>query len=347
MANANLNAAARNKNDEFYTQYDDIEKEMNCYDPNIFRDKTILLPCDDPEWSNFTRYFAAKFKEFGIKKLISTSYAINKKKYIYQGMYSLFVNAEEIDKDKEITCGKIFTLERGAENVDIDNLQWKYLEGDGDFRSQEVKVLRDEADIIITNPPFSLFREFLSWILDGEKKFLIISNKNCLTYKEVFPLIMQNKIWAGCRDWAGGMWMESADPETVDKIIDGQNFKNVPAIWLTNLDHKKRHEPLKLMTEKRNIRHSKHKEIKGVGYRKYDNYDALEVPYTDAIPDDYDGVMGVPITFLDKYCPEQFEILGDSRYHDGSEVADDINYIDGVLGYRRILIKRRRGGDND
>ena len=352
MANANLNAAARNKNDEFYTQYEDIEKEINCYDPNIFRNKTILLPCDDPEWSNFTRYFAAKFDDFGLKKLISTSYAINKKKFVYKGMFRLFDNAEEIDANKEIMCGKIFILDRANHTgkIDIDNLEWDYLQGDGDFRSDEVKKLREEADVIITNPPFSLFREFLKWINPDEKKFLIIGNINCLTYKEVFPLIMQNKIWIGPSIHSGDRKFYVPEDYPLEAATcgideDGKKFINVKGVrWFTNLDNKFRHEPLKLMTMKRNIRYSKHKEIKGVGYRKYDNYDALEVPYTDAIPEDYDGVMGVPITFLDKYCPEQFEILGDSRYHDGGEVADDINYIDGVLGYRRILI-RRRGGD--
>jgi len=348
--NQNLNLAAQGKNDEFYTQYDDIQRELNCYylyDKNFLRGKTILLPCDDPEYSNFTKFFTMNFKLYGLKKLISTSYAAEKKKFIYKPMRNLFDEDDtpQFDSSKDFSHGRIYSL-------DADDLakvdyplkalkNWRYLEGDGDYRSEEVKALRDEADVIITNPPFSMFRDFLKWI--GDKQFLIIANKNCVTYKEVFPLIMHDKIWTGGRRWTGGMWFFSANAECVDKVVDGQNLKNSPSIWLTNLEHGKRHEPLPLMTYEQ-CEHF-HPKIRGVGFQHYDNYDAIEVPATDAIPGDYEGVMGVPITFLDKYCPEQFEIIGDSRYHDGKTVADDINYINGKLLYRRILIRHRRRRD--
>ena len=315
MPNEKLHKAKATKNDEFYTQYADIQSEMNAYldfDPDVFRDKTVLLPCDDPEWSNFTKFFAQNFELFGLKKLISTSYAVESKQYKAGYQPSLFETQSPLfDSDKTRTNGKIFTLTRAeAERTDINSLKWDYLNGDGDFRSPEVTALRDEADIIITNPPFSLFREFLAWIIEGKKHFIIIGNKNCITFKEVFPLIKNNKIWSGRSDWSGGMWFESKNPNNVDKVINGINMKNVSSVFLTNIEHGKRHQPLSLMTIADNVKFSKHKEIKGVGYRKYDNYDALEVPFTDAIPSDYDGVMGVPISFLDKYNPDQFEIIG-------------------------------------
>ena len=209
--------------------------------------------------------------------------------------------------------GKIFVLDHdrsGDGVIDFHDIEWQYLEGDGDFRSREVTALRDEADIIVTNPPFSLFREFWAWLMDVDKQFIIIANKNCVTYKEVFPYIMQNKVWSGCKPWAGGMWFETKNPDDVDKIIDGIDMKNVPSIFITNIDHGRRHQPLSLMTMEENIMYSKHKEIRGKGYEHYENYDGIEVPYTDAIPSDFEGMMGVPISFLDKYCPEQYSILG-------------------------------------
>ena len=363
--NKNLNAAAKAKNDEFYTQYDDIQKEINCYDRDFFRDKTILLPCDDPEWSNFTRFFAANFEFFGLKKLISTSYAVNSKKIKFPVQPTLW-EASSPQFDAEITDsrGKIFTLERGADTgrIDIDNLQWNYLAGDGDFRSAEVKALRDEADIIVTNPPFSLFREFLAWIVDAGKSFLIIGNVNCLTYKEVFPLIKENKIWLGASIHSGDRKFYVPDDYPLEAATcgideEGKRFINVKGVrWFTNLEHKKRHELMKLMTLARNIKYSRHKEIKGVGYKKYDNYDALEVPFSNAIPSDYEGVMGVPITFLDQYCPEQFEILGHTFAGDTSPEVEALRtdpknrnrgMINGEIKYDRILIRWRRGAVNE
>ena len=196
MANSNLTSAKKAKNDEFYTQYSDIEKEINAYleyDPNVFLGKTVLLPCDDPDWSNFTKFFAQNFERFGIKKLISTSYAPDSKNYKNGYQPSVFEkNDPQFDQNKTVKNGKIFTLthdKSGDGKVDVKDLEWHYLEGDGDFKSKEIKSIRDEADIIITNPPFSLFREFLAWIVEADKKFLIIGHLNAIVYKEVFPLI--------------------------------------------------------------------------------------------------------------------------------------------------------------
>ena len=203
MANSNLTSAKKAKNDEFYTQYHDIEKEVGAYvehSPNVFRDKTILLPCDDPEWSNFTKYFAQNFGALGLKKLVSTSYAPDSKK-LSEYQASLFeTGSVQYDPAKTTVRGKIYTLtgdETGDGRIDVNDLKWDYMQGDGDFRSAEVRALRDEADIIITNPPFSLFRDFLEWIVEAGKQFLLIGNMNAITYKEVFPLIKANKLWLG------------------------------------------------------------------------------------------------------------------------------------------------------
>ncbi len=413
MANKNLSNAKNAKNDEFYTQLNDIQAEVNAYidyDPDVFRGKTLLLPCDDPEWSNFTRFFAQNFSRFGLKKLISTSYAAASKRIFnaesqsrrggegrasarpkwYQP--SLFEQeSPQYDEKKTAVRGKIFVIDHDVNangKIDFEDLEWNYLEGDGDFRSDEVRHLRDEADVIITNPPFSLFREFLAWIVGDEKstqrrkgpkdekKFLIIGNMNAITYKEVFPLIKNNKMWlgngfthgnayfgvaAGCRtEYASGVY---------DEVTNLVKFRNVT--WFTNMDHGRRHQPLRLMTMADNIKFSKHKNVRGKSYQKYDNYDAIEVPFTDAIPDDYDGVMGVPISFLDKYCPEQFEIMGmcenedlyglKTRVYTRDECqqaylakfskkgtydlnASGVLSIDGVQEkvYQRILIRHRR-----
>lgn len=320
MANESLSAAKAAKNDEFYTQYYDIEREINAYlefDPDVFRGKTVLLPCDDPEWSNFTLYFAQHFQTLGLKKLISTSYAPESKKYKTPYQPSLFEqDAPQFDPNKTSVRGKIFVLDHdidGDGRIDFHDLEWRYLDGDGDFRSDEVTRLRDEADIVVTNPPFSLFREFLAWIVEADKKFVIIGNMNALTYREVFPLIKDNKIWLGNGFHNGNAYFRPVgEREYASGVKDDSTglvkFRN--CCWFTNLDHGRRHQPLSLMTMEENIMYSKHKDIRGKGYAHYDNYDAIEVPYTDAIPSDYDGAMGVPITFLDKYCPDQFEILG-------------------------------------
>lgn len=376
--NDTLRQANKSKNDEFYTQYEDIQREVNAYleyDKDTFRDKTVLLPCDDPEWSNFTRFFAQNFEALGLKKLISTSYAADSKKdnYEFEEEYYQFTifditdfESDAPNYDAEITHkrGKIFTLSRdknASGNIDIDDLEWEYLNGDGDFRSDEVKALRDEADIIITNPPFSLFREFVAWIMESKKKFLIIGNQNAITYKEIFPLIKDNKMWLGNRfnQRVNGKNMTFLVPDNypmkgTEVEIDNKGRKYISVAgtgWFTNIEHGRRHQPLSLMTESDNIKFSKHSEVKNNGYKKFDHYDAINVPYTDAIPDDYDGLMGVPITFLAKYCPEQFEIVnGMNRYMilGEEELNEEIRLahshlcnIDGKASYFRILIKKR------
>lgn len=342
MANTNLGKAKAAKNDEFYTQYSDIQNEINAYidyNPDVFRDKTILLPCDDPEWSNFTKFFINNFERYGIKKLISTSYAYNSKKVDFDYQPTLF---ESVDPRFKIETskakGKIFTLTKDENKdgkIDEKDLKWEYLNGDGDFRSDEIKKLRDEADVIITNPPFSLFREFVAWIFEGKKSFAIIGNMNAITYKEIFPLIKENRMWFGATGFSTdmvfgvpeGYEVAPKDKEKAEKLGYKGNYTRLGnSCWYSNIEHGKRHTPLKLMSEAENLKFSKHKEIKGNGYLKYDNYDAIEVPFTDSIPNDFKGVMGVPISFLDKYCPEQFEIVGFGSGSFGIEI--------GVTGYK-------------
>lgn len=329
MANVNLKDARKAKSDEFYTQYLDIEKEMSAYldfDKDVFRDKTVLLPCDDPEWSNFTRYFAQNFERLGLKRLISTSYAPDSKPKDLNLQLALFeTQSPKFDKAKARANGKIYNLTRdntGDKRINVEDLEWEYLKGDGDFRSTEVTALRDEADIIITNPPFSLFREFLEWIVEAKKKLVVLGNMNALTYKEVFPLIKQELLWLGPTISSGDREFrvpESYPLNATGWRLDeqGQKFLRIKGIrWFTNLDHGRRHQPLALMTEADNIKFSKHEEVRGKGYQRYVNFDAIEIPFTDAIPSDYPGVMGVPITFLDKYNPDQFELIGNMDDHD-------------------------------
>ena len=335
MSNTNLANAKNAKNDEFYTQYPDIQKEINAYldyNPDVFRGKTVLLPCDDPEWSNFTKFFAQNFELLGLKKLISTSYAPESKRYKIPYQPTLFETQQPFfNPDKSKTNGKIFVLDSdvtGDNRINIDDLQWQYLEGDGDFRSKEIRKLRDEADIIITNPPFSLFREFVAWLIESGKQFIIIGNMNAISYKEVFPLIKENKIWMGVSIHSGDREFGVPDTYPLDASgwrIDekGNKYIRVKGVrWFTNVDHGRRHEPMQLMTMAENFKHSKHKDIRGRdNYIHYENYDAIEVPYSDAIPSDFDGKMGVPLTFLDKYCPEQFEIIGQTQGDSGKDLG--------------------------
>lgn len=319
--NSNLHGAKQAKNDEFYTQYHDIEKEMQAYldyNPDVFRDKVILLPCDDPEWSNFTKYFAQRFSDLGLKKLISTSY----------------VKPKDDSDDSEVR-GKIFTLTRDVNQdgvIDLNDLEWEYLQGDGDFRSEEVTRLRDEADIIITNPPFSLFREFLAWIVKADKSFTIISNMNAITYKEVFPLIKENEMWLGVKSLGVDTYFDipktyadelvSCKKEgSAYKIINGKIMGRVQICWFTNIEHGRRHQPLDLDTMQNILRFNNSIKANPNSYKKYENYDAIEIPRVEAIPKDYNGVMGVPISFLDKYCPEQFEIIGLGISNSGIDIG--------------------------
>ena len=349
IKNSNLSAAKKAKNDEFYTQYIDIEREMQAYldyDENAFRGKTILLPCDDPEWSNFTKYFAQNFHFLGIKKLISTSYAHAAKllESDYQPSESE-KNSTQYDADKSKVKGKIFTLTHDSNQdgvIDLNDLEWEYLEGDGDFRSDEIKALRDEADIIITNPPFSLFREFLAWITEADKKFTIIGNMNAITYKDVFPLIKNNEVWLGSTISSGDREFRVPDSyplEAAGNRVDdkGNKYIRVKGVrWFTNIEHGRRHAPLELITMADNLKFNQGITKDPNAYQQYDNYDAIEIPKTNGIPSDYTGVMGVPISFLDKYCPEQFEII---KFRKGSDEKD--LSINGKCPYFRILIKHK------
>ena len=365
--NSNLGAAKAAKNDEFYTQYADIQKEINAYleyNPDVFRGKTVLLPCDDPEWSNFTKFFAQNFERLGLKRLISTSYAVESKKYKNYQPTLFEKESPMFDIDKTRIKGKIFELTHDTNNngrIDIDDLEWHYLNGDGDFRSKEVCQLRDEADIIVTNPPFSLFREFIAWIFLANKHFLVIGNKNAMTYKEVFPLIKENRLWIGPTILSGDReFMVPKDYITHSPSLrideNGNKYIRVPGVhWFTNLEHGRRHEPLRLMSMKDNMRYGKHKDICENGYQKYVNFDGIDIPYSDAIPDDYYGAMGVPLTFLDRYCPEQFEIIGlgigdlakELRISKNHRGRTDLEIIDPKSGkakvpYSRILIRKRQ-----
>ncbi len=349
--NTNLGAAKEAKNDEFYTQYSDIEAEMNAYvefNPDVFRNKTILLPCDDPEWSNFTKYFASNFERFGLKKLISTSYArgaSNKQITIFELESPLY------DETKHETHGKLFTLTRDTNKsgrIDTDDIEFNgYLKGDGDFRSEEVTSLRDEADIIITNPPFSLFRDFLAWIMEGNKQFIILGSNNVITYKDIFSLLKDNKIWLGTLSWSAELYfrmpkdyeeylLANKKEGSAYKVFDGVMYARSACMWYTNIDHSKRHEWLQLDTMAHNLKfnNSLKKYLNSLEvneYPKYVNYDAIEVKFTEAIPSDYDGVMGVSISFLDKYNPEQFEIVGNSLElcRKMSEIANKGEYMQG------------------
>jgi len=349
MANKNLTNAKRAKNDEFYTQFSDIQKEIEAYleyNSDVFRNKVVYCNCDDPFESNFFRYFVLNFNKLGLKQLITTSY---KPSPVANTQLSLFGDNKTLAPSKgrpKITANKFIINE--ARDIDGDgefnlkdvaiqlkankNNEWTPLEKDGDFKSLECVELLKQSDIVVTNPPFSLFREYVKQLFDYNKKFVIIGSMNAITYKEIFPLIKENKMWLGngfqggnayfftpnTRDFASGVY---------DKKTGLVKFRNV--CWFTNFDHGRRHQPLPLMTMEENLKYSKHKEIKGKkAYDKYDNYNAIEVPFTDSIPSDYKGVMGVPISFLDKYSPEQFEIVGMAQRSCHDELPDTKKYDD-------------------
>ena len=367
MANKNLNSARWEANDEFYTQWADIEREMNAYleyDPDVFRGKTLLLPCDDPEWSNFTKFFALHFVDYGLKKLISTSYAPNSN---HGGAFytpTLF-DDPQFDESKDASHGKIFTLTEadlsGDGKINIDDLHWEYLEGDGDFRSAEITALRDEADMVITNPPFSLFRSFVDWLMAGEVAVSVIGSSNAITYREIFPLIRENLLWKGATGNSSDMVfgvpkgapVKETDRAKAERLgypsDDQQDYTRLGnSCWFTNIEHGRRHEPLQLMSQADNMKFSRHKGVRGEGYARYDNLDAIEVPFVDAIPSDYEGIMGVPISFLDKHNPEQYEVIGMSAY---GQVPPEVKipykeghhrpYVNDVAKYQRVLIRKK------
>lgn len=351
MPNKNLYTAKTQKNDEFYTQYHDIEKEIEAYleyDPDVFRGKVVYSNCDDPYESNFFRYFALNFNRLGIKRLITTSY---KPSPIANTQLGLFGDDKTIAPAKgrpKITANKFIINEvydmdgDGAFNlVDVaeqlkanKNNEWAPLEGDGDFRSTECVELLKQSDIVVTNPPFSLFREYVGQLVEYDKKFVIIGNMNAITYKEIFPLIKDNRLWLGVTGNGtdmvfavpNGAEVAESDRQKAARLgYVGDYTRLGNSCWFTNLDHGRRHQPLSLMTMEDNLKFNKKMRGKAA-YDQYDNYDAIEVPFTDAIPSDYNGVMGVPISFLDKYSPEQFEILGATQRGCHDEVPDTKKY---------------------
>lgn len=388
MPNTDLNTAKVAKKDEFYTQYADIQNEVEAYlefDPDTFRDKVVYCNCDDPFESNFFKYFAANFNKLGLKKLITASYdgspiagaqlrfgEYGEGNGLRKKPKAIAVEIREVtdvsgDGSTGIEDVKLF-LERNP------HTRTPLAEG-GDFRTPECIELLKQADIVVTNPPFSLFREYVNQLVEHRKKFLIIGNMQAITYLETFPLIRDNKMWLGPTIRSGDREFRvpdhyplNASSSRVDE--NGVKYIRVKGVrWYTNLDHGRRHQELPLMTMEDNLRFSKHKEIKGkAAYDRYDNYDAIEVPFTDAIPSDYDGVMGVPITFLDKYNPDQFEIVGTldsndrnnayrTRVYTSQECRDayfarfgkpgvyDLNaagVVNGIKVYKRITIRHRR-----
>lgn len=367
MGNTDLAHAKKTKKDEFYTQWEDIEKEVNSYiefNPDVFKNKTILLPADDPFESNFFKFFASHFNDYGLKKLIATSYdpspIINTqlqlslfdepetKKVISKAYKIELSDVSDFDDNGRININDVESMLK-AEKQLIDmgkkSSVLSYLNGDkdpdnkerfsaGDFRSKEVTKLKNEADVIITNPPFSLFREFIKWIDPNKKQFSIIGNVNAITYKSVFPLIKENKTWFGESIHSGDREFKVPNHYPLNSAnyrIDenGNKYIRVKGVrWFTNLENGRRYQPLQLMSMKDNKKFSKHKPIKELGYVKYDNYNAIEVPFTDSIPSDYDGIMGVPITFIDKYNPDQFEILGLTQRGNHDQVPDTKKYDD-------------------
>lgn len=328
-ANKNLHQAKRRKKDEFYTQLTDIENELRHY-RHHFKDKVVYCNCDDPRISNFFHYFSYNFEDLGLKKLITTCYKNQNR--------DLFSNHD---------CEQAIYLEyegdkNGNRIPDIDEIGIKQLQGDGDFRSAESIELLKQADIVVTNPPFSLFKEYVAQLIAYDKKFVIIGSFNSITYKEIFPLIKNNKLWLGYGFLAGNAYFKTPHFKEFTKGVYNEitglvKFRNVT--WFTNLDIAKRHEDLIL-----------YKQYTPEEYPKYDNYDAINVNKTKEIPMDYAGAMGVPITFLDKYNPEQFEILNSNHFRKNEKIPykshglikDKEGSINGKPKYVRILIKNKR-----
>lgn len=333
MANKNMSDAMRNKKDEFYTQLTDIENELRHYKEH-FRGKTVLCNCDDPYESNFFKYFALNFNSLGLKKLMATCYdgspitgqELQLFAFDDEGEDKRIAYKVEISEVKDVNGDGVVNLADVQYLLQNDKNVLTLLKGHGDFRSPECIEMLKEADIVCTNPPFSLFREYLAQLMKYEKKFIIVGHQNALTYKEVFPLIQSNKIWLGY-GFKGGAAHFISPYE--DKATAGDHRKGMIRVsgvhWFSNLDHKKRHEELILF-----------KNYSPEEYPKYDNYDAINVNKTQDIPCDYDGVMGVPITFLDKYNPNQFEIIKFRKGNDDKDLS-----INGKCPYFRILIRRK------
>lgn len=330
VLNKNLNIAKASKKDEFYTQLSDIEKELRHY-KNFFKDKVVLCNCDDPRISNFFHYFSYNFEQLGLKKLMATCYK-NQDSELFSENKSDQAIYLEYNGDKN-----------GDSIPNPEEIGIRALKGDGDFRSKECIELLKEADIVVTNPPFSLFREFITQLMKYEKKFLIIGHQNAIIYKEIFRFVKENRIWLGV-DNGGTKWFEVQNhydiaTESRKKIENGKKYFSMGSVvWFTNIDTKKRHEDLIL-----------YKTYNDVDYQKYDNYDAIEVSKVSDIPMDYDGVMGVPITFLDKYNPDQFEIVGSNRgvNQDNEGIYGRGSFINGKETFKRIFIRNKKVNRNE
>lgn len=379
--NEGLGAAKTGKKDEFYTQYIDIQKEISAYlefNPDTFREKVVYCNCDDPFESNFFKFFAANFNRLGLRKLISTSYdgsPIAGKQLTFEGQENLAHEAQaiaiEVEEVTDLNNDGATDIEDVRLFLEQNSHKRIRLTGSGDFRSPECVELLKQADIVVTNPPFSLFREYITQLIDYDKKFLIIGNFNAVTYKEIFPLIMANKVWLGESIHSGDREFRVPDSyplEAASFRVDeqGNRYIRVKGVrWFTNLDHGRRHEPLNLMTMEDNRRFNPDAKSDSA-YARYDNYDAIEVPAYKSIPCDHDGVMGVPITFLDHHNPDQFQIVGttesnnpDNPYRTrwyssaecrvaylerfGKKGVYDLNasgVINGVKKFKRVLIRR-------
>jgi hypothetical protein len=382
--NRNLTAAREAKQDEFYTRYVDIQKEVEAYlefDPDTFRGKVVYCNCDDPFESNFFKYFAAKFNTLGLKKLITTSYdgsPIAGAQLTF-GEYDEGNGKRQKPKSIAVEIEEVKDLNgdgaTGIEDVKLFLEQNPHtrtpLAGGGDFRSPECVELLKQSDIVVTNPPFSLFSTYVAQLVKHRKKFLIIGNTNSITYKEIFPLIKDNRLWLGCTNFNVGMFFKVPDDWKHFHHIDDETGRKIARVstscWYTNLDHGRRHQPLNLMTMADNLKFSKNLREKAA-YDRYDNYDAIEVGTYKEIPSDYGGVMGVPITFLDKYNPDQFEIVGTlessdpdnpyrTRWYSAQDQKDAFfrrfgkpgsiplnmsGVINDVKVFKRILIRHRR-----
>lgn len=347
--NTNLHKASQAKKDEFYTQLVDIENELKHY-KDQFRGKVVFCNCDDPYESNFFKYFAVNFNHLGLKKLLATSY---KPSPIANTQLELFGNDKTVVTLKgrpKATANKIiinevcdidgngaFDLRDIAEQLKANkNNEWTPLIGGGDFRSPESIELLKQADIVVTNPPFSLFREYIAQLIEYGKKFLILGDQNAITYKEIFKLIKEDKLWFGY-DNGGTKWFQVPDDydiptESRKKIVNGVKYFSMGRVmWFTNLDTTKRHEELTL-----------YKKYSPEEYLKYDSFDAIEIPKVVDIPQDYDGLMGVPITFLDKYNPDQFEIVGMSSGNIvGEYFFGGVHIINGKMKYARVIIRNK------
>lgn len=315
MANKNLNQAKNAKKDEFYTQLVDIENELKHYKTH-FKDKVVLCNCDDPRVSNFFHYFSYNFKQLGLKKLITTCYKNQNRDLFSQN-----------DSERAIWL-EYYGDKNGNRVPNPEEIGIHFFEGDGDFRSKECIELLKQADIVVTNPPFSLFREYVAQLMKYEKKFVIVGHQNAIHYKEIFPLIKENKLWLGYGFKGGAAHFFSRYEDTATAGDHREGMIRVSGVnWFTNLEIPKRHEDMIL-----------YKSYNSEEYPKYDNFDAINVNKTSEIPMDYDGILGVPITFLDKYNPEQFEILGTSTM----DMSKGAPYVAGKRIYERILIRRRQ-----